>query len=99
MPERPQDYEPLPFDAYLQAIYLLAGRQRRGAGRALLGAIARDLIAQGRRSMALHVLATNPARGFYERLGAMHVRYEPPERDMAAHACAYAFRDLDAMRV
>jgi len=97
MPERPQDYDALPFDAYLQAIYVLAGGQRRGIGRALLGAVARDLLAQGRRSMALHVLASNPSRAFYERLGAVHVRDEPLDPDMASHSAAYAFRDLTAL--
>jgi GNAT superfamily N-acetyltransferase len=97
MPERLQDYEPLRYHAYLQAIYLLAGRQRYGAGRALLAAVARDLITRDCTSMALHVLATNPSRGFYERLGAVHVRDEPLDPDMSAHSCAYAFTDLAAL--
>jgi len=94
MPDRPHDHEPLLYDAYLQAIYLLAARQRHGAGRALLGAIARDLIARGSRSMALHVLATNPSRGFYERLGAVHVRDEPLDPETQTPTCAYTFTDL-----
>jgi GNAT superfamily N-acetyltransferase len=94
MPERPQDYEPLPqFDAYLEALYLLAGRQRAGCGRALLAAVARDLIARGHRSLGLHVHAANPARGFYERLGAVFVRDEPAYGE-AYFSCAYGFPDL-----
>jgi GNAT superfamily N-acetyltransferase len=94
MPERPQDYEPLPqFDAYLEALYLLAGRQRAGCGRALLAAVARDLIARGYRSLGLHVLSTNPARTFYERLGATFVRDEPAYDDTSCQ-CAYGFSDL-----
>jgi GNAT superfamily N-acetyltransferase len=97
MPERPQDYEPLPqFDAYLESLYLLAGRQQAGCGRALLAAVAGDLIARGHRSLGLHVLSTNPARAFYEHLGAAFVRDEPAYDDLSCQ-CAYGFADLHTL--
>lgn len=95
MPERPQGAEPLPeFDAYLESLYALAAVQGRGIGRALLAATASRLQAAGYRSLALHVLASNPARGFYERLGAEWVRDEPPDPGATWCGCVYGWRDL-----
>ncbi len=97
MPERPQDREPLPgYDAYLYGLYLLAQVQGRGLGRAMLQAVAGALLLDGRSSMALHVLAVNPARGFYERLGARHVRDEPPDEipEGRIYVCAYGWPDV-----
>ena len=58
------------FDTYLQTIYLLSSAKEAGIGSSLLGGLARVLVARGCRNMVLRVLAENPARGFYERLGA-----------------------------
>jgi len=58
------------FDSYLQTLYLLARATGRGTGRALLRALAARLTGTGRTTMALRVLRENPARAFYERLGA-----------------------------
>jgi ribosomal protein S18 acetylase RimI-like enzyme len=57
------------FDGELGAIYLLRGYQRCGAGRRLVEAVASQLRAQGMRSMAVRVLAQNPAVEFYRKLG------------------------------
>lgn len=57
-------------DAELRAIYVLRAHERLGHGRGLVAAIAGDLHAAGHRGMGLWVLTTNPARGFYEHLGA-----------------------------
>ncbi len=53
----------------LYAIYLTRDHQRRGVGRALATRLAATLAADGLRSMSAWVLADNPARGFYARLG------------------------------
>jgi L-amino acid N-acyltransferase YncA len=77
------------------AIYLLRAGQHRGAGRLLMQAMARRLIAEGYRSMALWVLAANaPARGFYERLGGVVVaeRIEGGDAEMA-----YGWRDVASL--
>ena len=59
-------------DAELDAIYVLPERQRSGAGRLLVAAIAGIIIGAGGRSMVVWVLTANqPARTFYERLGAV----------------------------
>ena len=59
-----------PFDGELYAIYLHPSAQRRGLGRALVRAWAADLVARGFHSAVVGVFANNPARQFYERLGA-----------------------------
>lgn len=61
----------------LYAIYLLAEHQGQGVGRQLVSAFARELVARGMNSMLVWVLAGNPARGFYERLGGTWVREKP----------------------
>lgn len=58
------------FTSYLETLYLRAGAKGRGAGRALLTHIARALLSRGCSNMALRTLRSNPARGFYEHLGA-----------------------------
>lgn len=68
------------------AIYVLRAGQGRGAGRLLMQATARRLIAEGYRGMALWVLAANaPARGFYERLGGRVIteRVDGPDAEVA----------------
>lgn len=82
------------FDAYLQMLYLRAREKGAGTGRALLRACARELAARGCRNMALRTLRLNPARGFYEHLGA---RLLPPDFPLdGGHFddVAYAFDDL-----
>ena len=56
----------------VSTLYLVRRAQKVGLGRRLLGATARVLQARGARSLRLWVLDGNePARGFYEHLGAV----------------------------
>lgn len=57
-------------DAELYSVYLLREAQRHGVGSALLRTIASALFERGFRSMAVWVLERNPARSFYEKMGA-----------------------------
>lgn len=57
-------------DAELYAIYLTRDSQGRGTGSALLRAMAKELLGRGFGSMAVWVLERNPARSFYEKMGA-----------------------------
>lgn len=67
--------EPLAgFDAELHAIYLLASFQGAGLGRRLVGEWAALAITRGFRAAIVRVLAANPARLFYERLGGELLR-------------------------
>lgn len=58
------------FDCFLQMLYVDESLKHRGLGRALLGAIVGAMREDGCGSMALRTLRANPARGFYEHLGA-----------------------------
>jgi ribosomal protein S18 acetylase RimI-like enzyme len=63
------------FRGELYAIYLLREAQRRGHGRALVEAVAGELVRQQLPSMLVWVLRDNlSARGFYERLGGTYLR-------------------------
>ena len=57
------------YSGELYAIYLLQTAQREGMGRRLVSAVARRLAESGHQSMMVWVLADNPSRGFYEKLG------------------------------
>jgi ribosomal protein S18 acetylase RimI-like enzyme len=53
----------------IYALYVLTGSQRSGVGRRLVRAAATHLAMHAMPSLLLWVLAANPSRGFYERLG------------------------------
>ncbi len=57
------------FSGELYVLYLLRGYQGRGIGRALFDAVHHELARRGHADTMVWVLADNPARGFYERLG------------------------------
>jgi len=61
---------PIGYEGELISIYLLPEHQRRGIGRELVRRVARSLIQAGYQGMLVRVLSANPARVFYERLGA-----------------------------
>lgn len=76
-------------------LYVAPDRQNQGIGRRLLIALFRRLVAAGRHSAILWVLRDNPARFFYERLGAQQVsRKSLAVGGMAIEAIAYGWRDL-----
>ena len=88
---------PDPFDAYLQTLYLVKEAARSGLGTRLLHALAEDLKARGKRTMSLRVLQNNPARVFYEKLGARLVP-EGIEHDAGMFDdVVYAFDDVTAL--
>lgn len=83
------------YSGEVTALYVLHAAQGKGAGRLLMQAMARRLIAEGDRSMALWVLAANArARGFYERLGGKAIATQV---DGADEEVAYGWRDLAAL--
>jgi ribosomal protein S18 acetylase RimI-like enzyme len=57
----------------IYAIYLTKASQGRGLGRLLFEAALADLRQRGHASMTLWVLADNPSRGFYERMGGLRI--------------------------
>src|SRR5215831_15393858 len=83
------------FTGEVFTLYVAPDWQNRGIGRRLLIALFRRLVAAGRHSAILWVLSDNPARFFYERLGAQQVS----RRSLAVGgsnigATAYGWRDL-----
>jgi GNAT superfamily N-acetyltransferase len=85
------------FGSYLQMLYLMPDVKKRGIGRALLRALAERLHHAGVKTMALRTLRLNPARGFYERLGA---RLVPEGISIDAGKfddVVYAFDDITAL--
>jgi ribosomal protein S18 acetylase RimI-like enzyme len=79
----------------LYAIYLLAEYQRQGIGRRLTHALVRQLRADNFASMAVWVLADNPARHFYEALGGVALRAQAITIGSATlNELAYGWADL-----
>lgn len=99
MPERPNGHDPLPsFDAYLYSLYVDPAQHGRGVGRKLLRQLAERLAGDGLHAMALHTVGNNPARGFYEHLGARLVREEVAEQDGERWPLAvYGWDDLQPL--
>lgn len=85
------------FDSYLQTLYLVPAAWHRGIGRALLRELAARLHSNGVRSMALRTLRLNPARAFYERLGARLVAEGIGNDDGIFDDVVYAFDDIGVL--
>lgn len=82
----------------LYAIYVLAQHQGQGVGRQLVLPLVRRLLQEGMRAILLWVLAENPARKFYERLGGQPV-YEKPVTTggMPLLEIAYGWQDVQTL--
>lgn len=77
------------------ALYLYDHAQGRGLGRRLMAAMAEDLVGRGINSAVVWVLASNPSRWFYERLGGMRLAEKPTEfAGVPVVETAYGWRDL-----
>ncbi len=79
----------------LSGIYLLPEYRHRGLGRALIGAVADNLLRQGHAALLLWALADNPARRFYEALGGQRVRARETAMDGGTiREIAYGWPDI-----
>src|SRR5204862_7008611 len=78
------------------AIYVLPEHHRRGIGRALLAAAAKERADRGFGAMIIWVLPENaPSRRFYERMGGVHVRDEDRELEgLRITESGYGWADL-----
>ncbi len=82
----------------LYAMYLLRSVQRRGLGTELVRRLARELAAAGLCSLAVWVLARNPAARFYERLGGIPIASQEIERGGEPFVeVAYGWSDLASL--
>ncbi|MDQ3704345.1 MAG: GNAT family N-acetyltransferase [Chloroflexota bacterium] len=84
--------------AELYAIYLLQEHQGKGIGRRLFDAVVRELVRRGLYSMAIWVLAENPACGFYEAMGGRKVYERQEEADgVLIDEVGYGWDDITAL--
>jgi GNAT superfamily N-acetyltransferase len=95
----PQRSEVAGYEGELNAIYVLDDRQGKGTGRSLAGAVARELLARGMRSMVVWVLTDNhPARRFYESLGGVWLRESEFDLDgLKLMETCYGWEDISAL--
>lgn len=84
-----RDADAAPADGEILALYLRKTHHGRGTGRALFTAACRRLARDGFRSLRLWVLAGNPTRGFYRRMGG---RPDKAEDDVTAGVRVRAIR-------
>jgi len=81
-----------PLDAELIALYLLEEHQGYGLGRVLFEAARADLAERGFARMAVRVLATNTAVGFYAYMGGRTVTAEDrPYRGVTVREVTYGW--------
>lgn len=79
----------------LYELYLLPSERDRGWGRRLCSAVAERLVRCGTSAMYVEVLEGNPARFFYEAMGArLTARTKHPFAGGALPALVYAWDDL-----
>lgn len=65
------------YTAELYAFYLLKEQQGHGYGKVLFGTMVKQFLGQNHTAMLLWVLATNPACGFYEKMGGRYLKTKP----------------------
>lgn len=81
--------------AELYALYVRQPYQRRGIGQALFRSVADSLRQAGKSAMLVWVLADNPCRPFYQRLGGREIARRPITLGTATlDELAYAWDDL-----
>jgi ribosomal protein S18 acetylase RimI-like enzyme len=88
------------YDAELVALHVRREFQKQGIGRTLVRAMAKALSGQDCASLALFVLAGNPACFFYERLGAQRVgekRWTMDDFDFEVVEGTYAWREITTL--
>ncbi len=87
------------YEGELKTVYVLPSHQGTGAGRQLVGAVARYFTGRGMRSMFLWVFTENrPARRFYESLGGVLIAEDGFELGGAwLSEVAYGWEELDVL--
>lgn len=79
----------------LYALYVLKDFHGQGLGRRLVQAAVAGLLAQELASMLVWVLAENPVRGFYERLGGVYLREKTIQiGGSSLQEVAYGWREI-----
>ena len=95
---RPEQEADPRYTAELYTLYLLREQQGSGYGGALPQAAVDEFTERGHRAMLLWVLATNPAHGFYEKLGGVYLKSKPIAiGDPTLEEVAYGWGDLPGL--
>jgi len=79
------------------AVYVLQETQMRGIGRELMLTAAKDLMSRGFNSMIVWVLADNPSRHFYEKLGGIRVQTRSITVGKLLEEYGYGWEDLRSL--
>jgi ribosomal protein S18 acetylase RimI-like enzyme len=79
------------------AVYVLQETQMRGIGRELMLTAAKDLMSRGFNSMIVWVLADNPSRHFYEKLGGIRVQTRSITVGKLLEEYGYGWKDLRSL--
>jgi ribosomal protein S18 acetylase RimI-like enzyme len=98
---RPGLTEIPPYDSELMALHVRQPFQRQGVGQNLMATMAEQFQEQGCAAMLLWVLAKNPARAFYEKLGGQLMgerEMEVGEGEKAVEV-AYGWQDINGLLV
>jgi len=85
------------FSGELHAIYVLKSYQGHDIGRRLVRVLVKQLLEVGIQSMIVWVLAANPSRRFYEKLGAKLFKtapYQVPGTDLFLDDTGYGWTDI-----
>jgi GNAT superfamily N-acetyltransferase len=94
--ERSKKYPEYPGELY--AIYLLRGEQGKGLGTLLTTSVLGRLRQEGFNSVLVWVLAQNPYRHFYERMGGRFLGSQNIQiGEIALEEIAYGWRDTNAL--
>lgn len=92
-----RDNDPV-YTGELYALYVLQRTQRRGVGKQLMQAAVRDLAGRGFNWVIAWVLADNPSRRFYEKLGGERVRTRDITRSgRQLKEFGYGWKNLDSI--
>jgi GNAT superfamily N-acetyltransferase len=83
----------------IYAIYLRESAQGKGIGTRLMREAAARLARHGYRAMLLWVLADNPSRRFYERLGGRPARSKQVTYGVELEEVGYGWDDLAILAV
>ncbi len=86
------------FPRDLSVLYVDPAWHRHGLGRRLLSHAAELLVGEGCGALLVRVVAENPNRAFYERMGAVRVGAQPYDWDgYATEEILYGWDDLAAL--
>lgn len=83
----------------LRQIQVLPSEQGKGIGRLLVSHVAGRLAGRGIHSLRVEVLAVNPHRGFYERLGARWLaEHDSDWEGVVLPECVYGWANTRSLR-